>query len=234
LQSPVWSNDGQYIAYASRTGGIWWSRDGASGVLMKGRKDQEILVPTSISPDGKWLAYHARGLERQSFDIWVAPIHPGPGGPETGTPMLYRGTEAFETYPVFSPDGRWIAYASNESGQWEIYVRAFPDDGRVLMVSASGGRTPIWDWRSGTLYYMNEDRRLIAADLSARGGQLAVHSLRPAGTAQLADTGVIAGYDAVNGKILGLLPAEDGARSDLVLLTDFRSKLASPAPTRAP
>ena len=228
LQSPVWSNDGRYVIYASRTGGIWWSDGAATGVVLQGQQG-EIMVPTSISPDAKFLAYHARGPDRKSFDVWVAPLHSGPGGPQAGTPALYRGTESFETYPAFSPDGRWMAYASNESGKWQIYVRAFPDDGRAVMVSASGGSTPRWDRRSGVLYFMNEDRRLVAAEVSTRDGDLRVRSLRPAGGPQLADTGVIVSYDVMAGRVIGLLPGEDGAPSELILLSDFRSRL-TPSP----
>jgi hypothetical protein len=102
------------------------------------------------------------------------------------------------------------------------------------MVSASGGRTPIWDWRGELLYFMNADRQLIAADLSSRGKKPFVRSLRTVENTQLADTGVIAGYDAVNGRILGLLPGEGGAHPELIMLTDFRVRLAPLSHANAP
>jgi serine/threonine-protein kinase len=227
LMSPIWSRDGRYIIYAARTGSIWWSRDDASGVLMDAERDQQIVVPNSVSPDGKWLAYHARSIEHPAFDVWVAPLRAGTAGPEAGPPALFRGGESFETYPSFSPDGRWIAYTSNESGRWEVYVRGFPDDRPSVTVSKAGGRLPIWDTHGKALFFLNEDRRIIAADYAVEEGRFTVRGLRPTGNRPLADTGVIANYDVAAGRVLGLLPHAGSGPSELILLTDFRSRLPS-------
>ena len=118
-------------------------------------------------------------------------------------------TPAFEVYPSFSPDGRWIAYGSNESGAWEIYVRRFPDNGTKVRISNSGGVIPRWSLNGRELLYRTDGQRLMVAPYKAAGDSFVSDSPRPWSPQLLADTGVLPNFDlAPDGeRILALVPA---------------------------
>ena len=103
------------------------------------------------------------------FDLWTVPIRESSGRLTVGNAEPFLRTPAFETYPTFSPDGGWIAYGSNESGTWEVYVRRFPDNGTKVQVSKSGGRIPYWSARRRELLYRTDDQRIMAASYAIRG-----------------------------------------------------------------
>ena len=123
----VWSADGTQIAYAS--GG------GQSAEIYRkvanGATKEEVLyrsdipmTPLDWSPDGKWLLYNVRGKDTGA-DLWALPDASGPAGAER-KPIPYLVTPFNEAQSKFSPDGKWVAYDSNESGAVEVYVRPFP------------------------------------------------------------------------------------------------------------
>jgi eukaryotic-like serine/threonine-protein kinase len=223
--SPLWMPDSQSLLYAeSAVPALVWLRADGSGqrhTLLSGG----IQVPWSFSPDGGRLAYHQMGADT-GFDLWTVPIESGPDGVRTGEPEPFRRTGSFETYPTFSPDGRWIAYGSNESGVWEVYVRAFPDDGRQVRVSSSGGRIPAWSRSDERLFYGTNDRRIMVTEYTVRDGDFVAATPRLWSERQLADTGVLANFDlAENGAhVVALIPAADGghtARNHVTLVVDF-------------
>ena len=112
----------------------------------------------SVSPDGKVLLY---GIQ----DIMTLPL--------TGErkPEAYLQTKYFENFATFSPDGRWVAYVSDESGRDEIWVQGFPERRGKWLISAEGGRTPAWRADGKELYWVGPDRTLMAAsvELQAAG-----------------------------------------------------------------
>jgi serine/threonine-protein kinase len=124
-------------------------------------------VPYSFSPDGRRLAFWAPGVNR-SADLFTASIQGGPDKPSLGPSELFLGTPANEATPAFSPDGRWVAYTSDESGATEIYVRSFADPAGRWQISNGGGGTPIWS-RHGELLYLGPDQRIVAVPYAARG-----------------------------------------------------------------
>jgi Tol biopolymer transport system component len=110
--------------------------------------------PQDVSPDGKTLAYTQRNA-RGDDDIWMLPL--------TGdrTPSSFSESR-FEEWAVrFSPDGRWIAFTSDESGRTEVYVAPFPATGGKRLVSAGGGRAPRWSRDGRELYYLSADQHLV-------------------------------------------------------------------------
>jgi eukaryotic-like serine/threonine-protein kinase len=152
--APLWSADGKRIAFRSTLGV-------ASGIRSKpadGSGTEETLasgpgliqVPTSWSPDGKFLAYHSVGAET-GRDIFVLPLQ----GDRKTQPFLV--TKFDELQPRFSPDGRWIAYTSNESGQFEVYVQPFPGPGGKWQVSTDGGGQPVWARNGRELFYLSSN-----------------------------------------------------------------------------
>jgi serine/threonine-protein kinase len=203
--APLWTVDGSAVVYSGASGLGWQRSDGAGrpALVVSG-----VAIPWSFSPDGARLAYH-RMNAATGFDLWTVPLAAGADGPVAGAEERFYGTDVFDTYPTFSPDGRWIAYGSNESGVWEVYVRAFPDNGRALRVSSNGGRIPAWSKNSAELLYETNDHRLMAAAFRVTNGELVMDAPRVWSTVQLADTGVLANFDvAPDGRVLALLAAE--------------------------
>src|SRR4030095_9293979 len=111
--------------------------------------------PTDGSSDGRFILYVINTRPPQR-DIWALP----PDGGEKAFPVVE--TEFNETNAQFSPDGRWIAYQSDESGRVEIYVQPFPGPGRKVRISVSGGVQARWRRDGKELFYLGSDNRLMA------------------------------------------------------------------------
>jgi WD40 repeat protein len=149
---PIWSPDGRFVAY-SRQGNpnrlYRRSVDGGEEVLVW--EGSELCCIDSWSPDGKLIAYHLAART-----IGVVP----PTG--NGKPMVWLDTPFNKDEPHFSPDGRWIAYQSNEAGQTDVYVGAFPGPGPKIRVSTSGGGAPRWRADGRELFYLTPTGMLMA------------------------------------------------------------------------
>ena len=204
---PVWSPDGRFLVLGG-PGGLNWLRLDSAGKPEPLTHSNSIQVPWSFSPNGKRLAYHEMS-PTTGFDLWTVPVQASGSGLTAGKPELFLQTPAFETYPSFSPDGQWMAYGSNESGSWEVSVRAFPDNGRKVQVSAAGGRIPRWSPNGHELFFRTDDQRIMVASYTTKGGSFAVRSLRQWSQSRLADTGVLSNFDlSPDGRrILALMPA---------------------------
>ncbi len=208
----TWTPDARFLVYQSAAeGGIVATRADATdaGELLLGGDDPR--VPSSFTADGARLAFHQMSTT-SGFDLWSVPLTSGAGGLRAGEPTRFYGTNVYETYPQFSPDGRWIAYGSNSSGIWEVYVRAFPDDGHEVRVSTHGGRIPAWARGGSELLYETNDHQLMVASYTVANNRFVPSPPRSWSPVVLADTGVLANYDlAPDGRVLALLPAGDEA-----------------------
>jgi Tol biopolymer transport system component len=112
----------------------------------------------SWSPDGRVIAYTASGIEVPP-SIMVVSVEGGrPAQP-------FNPTKFAQGSPKFSPDGRWLAYCSNESGKPQVYVQAYPGPGPEIQISTDGGTDPVWKRAGGELYYRNGDS-MMAVDVS--------------------------------------------------------------------
>ena len=166
---PVWSPDARYIVFASE-------RDGARNLYRKLSSNagpEEVLlrssepkIPTDWSSDGRFLLY-TNTDPKNGADIWFLPLTPERAGEPKPTP--YLKTEFNETYGRFSPDGRFVAYQSDASGAYEIYVQPFPNPtGGKWMVSTGGGIRPRWRRDGKELLYTSypSNAKLMAVEVS--------------------------------------------------------------------
>jgi serine/threonine-protein kinase len=155
----AWAPDGDRIAYqAIDEAGFVLSRiaSDSSGSVEPLLASPRLVPPTSISPDGKELAFH-RFDPSDNWDIWILPLE------GERKPRLFLATASSEIEARFSPDGRWLAYSSNETGRQEVYVRAYPGPGRAWRVSADGGGSPIWGRDGRELFYLGLDSDQVLA-----------------------------------------------------------------------
>jgi serine/threonine protein kinase len=231
-ESPIWSPDGQYVIFASVGSGIFWTRSDGGGQPQALIKSKNYMVPTSLTPDGKRLAYYEFEGNPQ---IWTVPLEEQSGQLKAGQPEQFLKTNFSEVMPVFSHDGRWLAYVSNESGKNEVYVRTFPQPsgqgGGEWQVSTSGGTLPRWSLSGHELFYQSGDQ-IMAANYIARGDTFLGDKSR-VWTAKLAGTA----WDlASDGKRLAVLTPVDSAETprpehEVVFLLNFFDELRRRVPT---
>jgi Tol biopolymer transport system component len=150
----VWTPDSSRVIFNSnRDGGLWNLYCRAADCSSPAERLTEMefdQFPQTISPDGKMLAFGQdlyREANETGTDIWMLPLD---GNRE---PFPFVQTQAYEIHPVFSPDGRWVAYASNESGRLEVYMRPFPGPGGAIQVSTEGGCGPVWSPDGKEIFY---------------------------------------------------------------------------------
>jgi DNA-binding winged helix-turn-helix (wHTH) protein/Tol biopolymer transport system component len=168
--SPVWSADGKRLIFTT-AGGIGSvfeqviDRASSPKPLLK---TNEYLIPTSVSADGRFLLYAAATMGKTRLDIWVLSLT----DPEKRFPLIQREFDQWQAQ--FSPDGRWVAYVSNESGRSEVLVRGFaaPLDGQTsepetVIVSSAGGTAPRWRADGKELYFISADGTVMVADMNA-------------------------------------------------------------------
>ena len=128
--------------------------------------------PVSWSRDGRFVLY-VTNSRSTSNDIWVLPL----GGKDRPYPFL--NSEASENWAAFSPDGKWVAFSSTESGRIEVYVSPFPANGRRWRVSADGGSQARWRRDGREIFYLAPDRKLIAATVATSRSEFSVTGYEP-------------------------------------------------------
>jgi serine/threonine-protein kinase len=128
----------------------------------------------SFSPDGKNLAFTDLSPDAEQ-DIWVLPLDTAdPERPRPGKPQILVRTPAADLAPAFSPDGKWIAYASGETGRIEVIVRPFPipadgSPGGKWQISVNGGNRPVWSRTAPELFFVAPDNRILVAGYKTSG-----------------------------------------------------------------
>jgi serine/threonine-protein kinase len=231
----TWWPDGSALLFGG-VGGLA-SIQAKSGAPTKLLTDGAITVPGGFSPDGQVLAY-AEMAPGTAFDLWTVPIARNGADVVVGTPVPFLRTRAMETAPVFSTDGRWIAYASNESGVPEVYVRRFPDNGSVVKVSSAGGTFPRWSPNGREIVYRTSDRRIMVASFTVHGDTFSKTGLQPWGPQVLADTGVLTNFDvASDGERIAALttatqPENEQTANHVTVMLNFNAEVRRRVPQK--
>jgi Tol biopolymer transport system component len=215
--SPVWTPDGRHIAFESRLPGassISWVRADGAGEAQQLLERKGETRAYSFSPDGKRLAFAERGANT-GLDLWAMPLDVSdPEHPKPGKPELLLRTPFDEQDPAFSPDGRWIAYTSNESGRSEVYVRAFqggaPSASGKWQISTGGGKYPIWSRNGRELFYETLDDRIVVSTYTASSDSFAADKPRLWSNTQIRELAGIWNLDlAREGKRFAVFPRPD-------------------------
>ena len=170
-REPWWSVDGRTVLYSSGELGLRdvWSRpaDG-TGVATLVHDDERSLGQGTWSPDGEWLVFRTMAVAPNEGSRDIVALRPGMDS--TVTPLVAT-SEYPEHAPAVSPDGRWLAYSSNETGRDEVFVRPFPDvESGKEQVSTEGGMAPRWAHNGRELFYVNGSQDLVAVSIETDPG----------------------------------------------------------------
>jgi WD40 repeat protein len=165
-RSAVWSLDGKSLVYTSKGLDLYGKTIG-TGTETPFVKDGLSKDPRGWSPDGESFVYRVSGQTTRN-DLWIKPRDPAKA------PYPFLAMPFDENYAVFSPDGRWMAYVSDESGRPEVYATPFPSGHGKARISTNGGTFPRWRRDGKEIVYLAPDGKLVAVAVAAAGDALAV------------------------------------------------------------
>jgi Tol biopolymer transport system component len=223
---PLWTPGGRYIAFQAAGEGMSVTRSDGSGKPQSLTQSKNPQFPWSFTPDGKWLAFFEPS-SGTGFDLWTVPLESDNAGLRAGKPEVFLQTSADERSPSFSPDGRWLAYRSNESGTSQIYVRTFPDKGGKWQISNSGGWLPIWSRNGRELLFETMDNHIMVAAYTVNGDSFVADKPRLWSEKQIGGAVLNKNVDlAPDGKrIVALMPVETAeaqkAQNHVIFLENF-------------
>src|SRR5437879_6394331 len=153
MTTVAWTRDGRRVVFHSGApANLFWQPADGSGRAERLTSSENQQNPYSWSPDGQTLAYNELN-PTTSWDIWLLRL-----GDRKAQPFLR--TSFYETVPQFSPDGRWLAYVSDESGSFEIYVQPYSVPGGKWQVFSDGGAEPVWNPNGRELFYRHSPRMM--------------------------------------------------------------------------
>lgn len=195
-----------------------WSTNGAGAIepVLRSAVDKSVY---SWSPDGRFLAYWASNAKTQS-DLWILPLF------GNQKPFAFLQTEHNEIQPEFSPDGKSIAYTSDESGRPELYVRRFegtPASGKEWQVSITGGSHPKWRRDGQELFFLAPDRKLMSVQVRTKP-EFSADIPQPLFQTHARIADYLRPYDvAANGqRFLLNVPFEDAQTAPITVVTNWR------------
>src|SRR5205823_12416146 len=205
-----------------------WKPSSGTGMDDLLLESDQNKAPADWSPDGRFLLF--RSIDPQTgFDLWVLPV----SGDKKSFPFLKTPFE--ERNGQFSPDGNWIAYQSNESGRFEIYVQPFPGPGGKFQISSNGGLQPRWNKNGKEIFYVSLDSKMMAVPVKVSPDGQSLETGTPAALFPVRIAGgPVPGINkqqyAVSSdgqRFLVNLAADEGAASPITLILNWK-----PQPSR--
>jgi eukaryotic-like serine/threonine-protein kinase len=237
--NPAWTPDGQRITYFAREkpgeAGIYWKRADGAGDAQRLTKSNSPQLRFSWRPDGKVLAFQERN-STTGWDIMTVTVEGNENsGWKASEPKPFLNSPSQEVEPAFSPDGRWLAYSSNESGNFEVYVRPFPGPGGKWQIS-SGGCCAKWSANGKELFYQTDDRKIMVVSYAVRGDSFHADKPRLWSTEQITSRGSGLNFDLhPDGKRFAVLRAAGGMQAGAIntinITFNFFEELRGKVPT---
>ena len=237
---PVWTSDGQRITYSSLEKGgtqnLYWKRADGAGDAQRLTEGKNPQSADSWRPDGKVLAFTQLNPDT-SWDILTLAIE---GDEKSGwrpmEPKPFLNSPFNEVDAAFSPDGRWLAYSSDESGNYEVYVRPFPGPGGKWQISTGGGLLPRWSRSSKEFFYRTTDSKIMVATYTASGDSFHADKPQPWSPGQFTGRGPTSNFDVhPDGKRFAVLKApatgETSPVNKVSFVFNFFDELRRIAPT---
>jgi hypothetical protein len=222
---PVWSPDGQHVVFHS-DGGMYSTRADGAGKPHPLTQSKLLQYPGSFSPDGQRLVF-SEANAGFGASLRTVTLESRDGHLQASEPELFLNLRSVNAYPAFSPDGHRVAYASSESGIYEVYVRTYPDNGSQRQVSSNGGTMPVWSRNGRELFYRTEDQRIMVTNYMVKRDSFVAEKPRVWSAKPLANLGLTPNFDlAPDGRRFAVvMPVESPdpreARSHVTLALNF-------------
>jgi Tol biopolymer transport system component len=234
-QFPLWSPDGNRVVFARAGRDLFQRQANGAGPEEILFESQQNIGPQDWSSDGRYVLYGVND-PKTGQDLWVLPVEGDRPATGSGRPQPAEGRKPFaflnssfsERLSQFSPDVRWVAYQSDESGRNEIYVRPFPGPGGQWQVSTAGGIAPQWRKDGRELYYIAPDGKLMATSIVAKAAALEPGIPVPLFQTQIvyggaSPVGVGRQYDvASDGRFLINVTTDDGSTSPITVIQNWK------------